>query len=344
MSLRPTLLALGLLGVVALSACGSSTSSSSSSGAGTVDLVAYSTPKPAYDQLIKAFNATPAGKGVGFTSSYGASGDQAAVGRSPASTPATSAFSLQTDMDKLVKAGKVASTWNSGPTKGFVTDSVVVFVVRKGNPKNIHTWADLVKPGVKVVTPNPFSSGSARWNILAGYGQVLKSGGTTGPGRGLPEQALRQHRHAAGQRPRRHRRPSPAAPATCCSPTRTRPSSPGRRARPVDYVVPDTTILIQNPAAVTVGSPAAASSFLDLRAEHPGPDDLRPERLPARGPRHQGDRAGRQRPGEPVPDPGPRVHHRRARRVEGVTTTFFDTKTGVITAIEQQKGVPIDKK
>jgi len=260
MSRRPTLLALALLGVVALGACGSSKSSSSSSGAGTVDLVAYSTPKPAYDQLITAFNATPAGKGVGFSSSYGASGDQARSVLAGLNAGYV-AFSLQTDMDKLVKGGKVASTWNSGPTKGFVTDSVVVFVVRKGNPKNIHSWADLVKPGVKVVTPNPFSSGSARWNILAGYGQVLKSGGTQAQGEAYLKKLFAN---------------IVTQPASGRAATQAFTSGTGdvllsyeneaifarQKGQAVDYVVPDTTILIQNPAAVTVGSPASASAFL----------------------------------------------------------------------------------
>ena len=142
MSLRPKLLALGLLGAVALSACGSSSSASSSGGAGTVDLVAYSTPKPAYDELIKAFKATAAGKGVRFTESYGASGDQS---RAVIAGPDGRLRRLlpRDRHDTLVKAGKVADDWNAGPTKGFVTDSVVVLVVRKGNPKHIRagtTW------------------------------------------------------------------------------------------------------------------------------------------------------------------------------------------------------------
>ena len=93
-----------------------------------------------------------------FNQSYGASGDQsrAVDGGQPADYVA---FSLETDMTRLVKSGKVAEDWNKNQYKGMVTDSVVVFVVRKGNPKNIQTWDDLTKPGVEVVTPNPFSSG-----------------------------------------------------------------------------------------------------------------------------------------------------------------------------------------
>src|SRR6202034_4426439 len=80
---------------------------------------------------------------------------------------------LDPDMDKLVTAGLVSPSWDSGPTKGIVTDSIVSFIVRQGNPKHITTWADLIKPGVQVITPNPFSSGSAKWNLMAAYGAQL---------------------------------------------------------------------------------------------------------------------------------------------------------------------------
>jgi ABC-type sulfate transport system substrate-binding protein len=143
----PAVLLAAALGV---SACGSSSSKNQ------LSLVAYSTPKEAYAELIPAFNKTPAGKGITFTQSYGPSGDQS---RSVAAgLPAdVVAFSLAPDVSTLVDAGLVDKSWASGPTQGFVTDSVVVLTVRKGNPKNIHTWADLLKPGVQVITPNPFT-------------------------------------------------------------------------------------------------------------------------------------------------------------------------------------------
>ena len=81
-------------------------------------------------------------------------------------------------MTRLVEDGIVASDWDANPAKGMSSDSVVVFVVRKGNPKHITGWDDLIKPGVDVITPNPSTSGSARWNILAGYGAQLKEGKT----------------------------------------------------------------------------------------------------------------------------------------------------------------------
>ena len=140
-------------------------------------------------------------------------------------------FSLEPDVTRLVDAGLVADDWKDDATKGIVTQSVVVIVVRKGNPKGIKSWDDLVKPGVEIVTPNPASSGSAKWNILAAYGHVLANGGTEAEAAGVPDEVLRQRRRPARQRPRRHHRVHRAAPATCCSPTRTRRSSPGRAAR-----------------------------------------------------------------------------------------------------------------
>ena len=125
--------------------------------------------------LTSAFEQTSAGKGVGFSQSFGASGSQSRAVDSgqPADIVA---FSTTPDMTRLVKDGIVSSNWDANPAKGMSSDSVVVFVVRKGNPKHITSWDDLIKPGVDVITPNPSTSGSARWNILAGYGAQLKEG------------------------------------------------------------------------------------------------------------------------------------------------------------------------
>jgi sulfate/thiosulfate-binding protein len=165
------------------SGTGSSTGSSGgSSGSTQLQLVGYSTPKKAYAALTSAFAQTSAGKGVSFGQSFGASGSQsrAVDTGQPADIVA---FSTTPDMTRLVKSGIVAKDWNANPEKGFSSDSVVVLVVRKGNPKHITGWNDLIKPGVDVITPNPATSGSAQWNILAGYGGQLKQGKT-------PAQAL----------------------------------------------------------------------------------------------------------------------------------------------------------
>ena len=143
----------------------------------TLALVAYSTPKAAFSTIIPAFQKTPAGQGVSFTQSYGPSGDQAQaiVNGLPADVVD---LSLEPDVQTLVKAGLVAKNWNANKYKGIVTRSVVVIVVRKGNPKKIRSWNDLIKPGVEVLTPNPLTSGGARWNVLAAYGAQLKLGKT----------------------------------------------------------------------------------------------------------------------------------------------------------------------
>src|SRR3954452_25047151 len=135
----------------------------------TLSLVAYSTPKDAYAKIIPAFQGPSAGKNVSFNQSYGASGDQArAVGAGLSADLV--ALSLAPDISTLVKKGIVPTSWSQNAFHGMVTDSVVVFVVRSGNPKNIHTWSDLTKSGVQVITPNPFTSGGARWNVMAAYG------------------------------------------------------------------------------------------------------------------------------------------------------------------------------
>lgn len=140
----------------------------------TLTLVAYAVPEPGWSKIIPAFAGTPDGKGVAVTTSYGASGDQsrAVVDGKPADIVN---FSVEPDVTRLVKAGKVSPEWNTDVTKGVPFGSVVTLVVRKGNPKNIKDWDDLLQPGVEVITPSPLSSGSAKWNLLAPY--AAKSGG-----------------------------------------------------------------------------------------------------------------------------------------------------------------------
>jgi sulfate transport system substrate-binding protein len=142
---------------------------------GTLSLVAYSTPRDAYTKLIPAFQDTSAGNGTSFQQSYGASGEQARAVIAGLKADVVG-FSLEPDMTSLVKAGLVAKSWKTEPFRGIVTRSVVVFGVRKGNPKNIRSWADLIKPDVDIVTPNVQTSGGAKWNVMAAYGAQRKIG------------------------------------------------------------------------------------------------------------------------------------------------------------------------
>jgi sulfate/thiosulfate-binding protein len=142
-----------------------------------LSVVGYSTPKAVMAKIIQAWQKTPDGGGVTFSQSYGASTDQA---RAVANGLKADVVFLSTgdDVNLLVDAGLVDSKWNHQSYNGIGADTVVVFAVRNGNPKHIKGWNDLIKPGVQVVTPNPFSSGSAKWNILAAYGAQRRLGKT----------------------------------------------------------------------------------------------------------------------------------------------------------------------
>jgi sulfate/thiosulfate transport system substrate-binding protein len=263
MTRKPTrgILVIPLLLALAVAGCGGSGGGGKSN---ELSLVAYSTPKEAYAQVIPAFQATPAGKGVGFTQSYGASGEQSRAVASglPADVVA---FSLEPDVGKLVDAGFVDKGWNSDRYHGFVTDSVVVFAVRKGNPKKIRTWDDLVKPGVEVITPNPFTSGGARWNIMAAYGAELKQGRT-------PAQALDYLDKLLGNVPvqdksaRESLQTFSAGKGDVLLAYENEALTAQAKGEELDYVVPDQTILIENPVAVVTkgGHVAKAKAFVDF--------------------------------------------------------------------------------
>jgi sulfate/thiosulfate-binding protein len=168
---RLTLLAGVLLALVL--AAGATAASRSTN----LSLVGYSTPKTVIGKIIQAWQKTSDGDGVSFSQSYGASTDQA---RAVANGLKADLVFLSTgdDVNLLVDAGLVDSKWNRQSYDGIGADTVVVFAVRNGNPKHIKGWNDLVRSGVQVVTPNPFSSGSAKWNILAAYGAQRRLGKT----------------------------------------------------------------------------------------------------------------------------------------------------------------------
>jgi sulfate/thiosulfate transport system substrate-binding protein len=229
---------------------------------GTLSLVAYSTPKAAFSTIIPAFQKTPAGQGVNFTQSYGASGDQAQaiVNGLPADVVD---LSLEPDMKTLVKAGIVAPSWNANKHKGIVTRSVVVIVVRSG--KKIRGWNDLIKPGVQVLTPNPLTSGGARWNVLAAYGAQLKLGKT-------PKQAeqylykLFHHVVVQDKSARDALNTFVAGKGDALLTYENEALLAQRSGQPVYFNIPKATIRIDNPLAVTTNSknPTAAKAFANF--------------------------------------------------------------------------------
>ena len=235
----------------------------SAGGAGSqLNLVAYSTPREAYGELTSLFRETPVGKDVSITQSYGSSGEQARAVVAGLEADVV-ALSLAPDMDQLVRAGLVDSTWTEQPHDGMISHSLVVFVVREGNPKGIEDWDDLLRPDVDVVTPNPFTSGGARWNVMAAYGAWRKAGKTDEQAQAnllqLFENVVVQDTSARAS-------------------LNTFNSGKGdvllayeneavfARTQGLDlpFVIPKATILIENPIAVIKSSPdkAAANAFL----------------------------------------------------------------------------------
>jgi len=212
-------------------------------------LVAYSVPEPGWSKIIPAFNATEQGKDVQITTSYGASGDQsrAVVDGKPADIVN---FSLEPDVTRLVKAKKVADGWNSDVTKGIPFTSVVVLVVRQGNPKNIKDWDDLLKPGVEVVTPSPLSSGSAKWNLLAPYAAKSNGGQDQQAGVDYVQQLVSQHVKL---------RPGSGREATdvflqgsgdVLISYENEAINVERQGKPVQHIIPAQSFKIENPLAV----------------------------------------------------------------------------------------------
>jgi sulfate/thiosulfate transport system substrate-binding protein len=232
-------------------------------------LVAYSTPREAYGQLIPAFQKTATGRDVSFSQSYGASGEQSRAVASGLDADIV-AFSLAPDISSLVQMKLVPQNWSKDKWHGMITRSVVVFVVRDGNPKKLKTWSDLLKPGVQIVTPNPFTSGGARWNIMAAYGGALRAGKT-------PKQAeaylAQMWKHVVAQ------------PASAREGLQTFLAGRGdvflgyenealfaqQKGLPVRFVIPKATILIENPIAVTSTSQhkAQARAFLNFLRTKP---------------------------------------------------------------------------
>jgi len=241
---------------------GASTSEAAPLAAAQLSLVVYSTPQAAYDQVIKAFQGTPQGKDITFTESFGASGDQSRAVESglPADVVA---FSLEPDMTRLVKDGMVASDWNAGPHGGMVTDSVVAIVVRKGNPKAIQTWADLTKPGTQVITANPFTSGGARWNVLAAYGAASNLGKDDAAGVAYLD-ALFKNVPVQDNSARAQLQTFVGGKGDAMIDYESDAIFAQQQGQALSYIIPDQTLRIENPVAVTANSrhPAQARAFL----------------------------------------------------------------------------------
>ena len=313
---------------LALSALPATPAGAQGSG-GTVNLVAYSTPKPAYTVLGADFAKTSAGGGVTVSPSFGPSGTQATAVVDGLGADVVN-FSLAPDMEKLVKAGLVSSAWDKTSTKGIVTDSIVSFVVRPGNPKHITSWANLVNSVVQVITPNVFSSGGAKWNLMAAYGAEIKQGKS-------PAQANAYLAKLLGN--------AVAQPSSASAALQTFLSGQGdvlldyeddalyakSKGEPVDVITPPQTILIQNPIAVTKTAGPAAKAFLTYLLSPAGQTVW-----------------GQQGYRPVLPSVAAKFHFAKPQTLftidqlgswTAVNKKFFDPQTGIVAKDEQSLGV-----
>lgn len=322
-----TLLALAVIGLAAvLAACGDS---ASGGGSSKLSLVAYSTPKEAYEEIIPAFEKTPAGAGTAFTPSYGNSGDQARAVIAGLPTDIV-ALSLEPDVTKLVKAGLVAPDWKSTPTKGIVTRSVVALAVRRGNPKHISGWADLVKPGIEVLTPNPFTSGGARWNVMAAYGAQIEQGRTEAQATDYL-QRLFKHVVVQDKSAREALQSFTSGKGDVLISYENEAITAQQKGEKLDYVIPDQTILIENPIAATTKAGPKAKAFVKYATSAPA------QRIfAAKGYRSVIPSLVDKKT---YPDPPQEFDITKFGGWDAVMTKFFDPKDSVMQKIEASLGV-----
>jgi sulfate transport system substrate-binding protein len=327
-------LAVALLALVA-SGCGGADDTKDSSGAGggsgskSLSLVAYSTPEVVYDEIIPAFQKTDAGKDTKFKSSYGPSGEQSRAVVAGLKADVVT-FSLAPDVNKLVDAKLVSPDWQKAtPYDGFVTTSLVSFIVRKGNPKGIHTWDDLLKPGVKVVTPNPFSSGAAKWNLLGAYQhgglpfvqKLIKDHVPVQPKSG--RDALQAFTGGEGD--------------VLISYEYEYATAVKKGEKNIELVQPQDTIKIQNPIAVTAAAGDGAKAFVDYSLSDPGQQVFADWGYRPVNPAVLKRNAGK------FPDPKKVVSVEKFGGWSKINDSLFDPDKGSIAKIEDDAGVSTAK-
>jgi sulfate/thiosulfate-binding protein len=247
--------------LTALTVSSAATAATGRSGDTSLSVVAYSIPTLVFPKLDAAYSATAAGAGVEFTTSFAASEVQSKA--VAAGLPADVVnFSIATDMDRLVQTGLVDKTWDKNPYKGIVSKSVVVFVLRNGNPKHIRTWDDLVKPGVDVVFPNPFSSGGARWDIMAAYGAQLRAKRTPKQAQAYLRQ-LFEHNVSQDTSARNALNTFLSGKGDVLLDYESDAKLAQAQGKPVYYLIPKATLQIETPvAAVNSGNKVAAQQYV----------------------------------------------------------------------------------
>ena len=324
------LAAVAVAGALTLSAC--SSSGGGGTGSKTINLIGFSTPKPAYDALAAGFEKTDKGKGVSFSASYGPSGSQSkavAAGQKGDYL----AFSVGGDMNRLVPQF-VDSSWDSGSAKGVGADSVVVICVRPGNPKHITGWDDLIKPGIGIVTADPASSGSAKWNILAAYTHVTADGGTEDDAKAYLGKFFKNTVSKADS--------GSDAAKTFLSGTgdalisyESEAITARQAGEKLDYIVPKESFLIETPVAVTKSAPTVAKDFLSYVESSAGQEVFASKGWRPVDPSVKPSNVtGANDPSNPYPSVEKLTTVADLGGWDKIDSTFFDDANGIVTKIE----------
>jgi sulfate transport system substrate-binding protein len=305
-----------------------------SSGGAKLSVVGYSTPESVYTEALQpAFEKTPQGKGVSFSDSFGASGDQsrAVAAGQPASIVH---FSVSSDMERLVEEGEVVSKdWEKEPYGGYATDSVVVILVEKGNPLGIKSFKDLEEnEEAEVITPNPFSSGSARWNIMAVYGSAIEEGASDAEALEAVKTVLEKTTAQPGSG-----RDAFAAfsqgEGNVLLTYENEAIKAEKEGEDVEYVIPPYTLQIETPIAVTKEAPEPqAEDFLKWMWSDEGQEIWA----------ENGYRPVNQKLVDPKEFPAPEKGLFKIAKFGGwgkVKDQFFDEEEGSVAKIEQELGV-----
>jgi sulfate/thiosulfate-binding protein len=332
------LLALALAAVVLLGGCGSSDDSSGDGENVTLNLVGFAVPEAANKAIQAEWAKTSEGKGVKWVTSYGASGDQSRAVVAGLKADYVH-FSVESDVLRLVDEGLVDESWKDGPNHGVVSSSVVVLAVRKGNPKNIKGWDDLVKPGIGIVTPNPASSGAARWNALAAWGHAIESGKTEEEAEEFLEQLFANIVALPGSG-RDATTAFLGGTGDVLLAYENEAILASQNGEEFDWIIPDTTLLIENPGAVLKDAHPKAKAWLDFVLSETGQREFAKKGF---RPIIDGIDVGEVEGAQDPSDPFPAVKNLLTvaedfESWEALSKKFFDEEDGIVTRVLKATG------
>ena len=321
---------------IGVAACGGSSDAAGSDdggSGGSIDLVAYSTPQTAYEEdLIPAFQATPEGEGVEFSASFGSSGDQSRAVE--AGQPAGFVhLPIEPDITRLVDAGLVAEDYaETEENGGVVQTSVVALGVRPGNPKDIQGWDDLVRDDVEVVTPNPFTSGGARWNIMAAYGQAINNGASEDEALEFVGQVL-ENTVVQDASARDSLNTFVGGQGDVIISYENEIIGAQNAGEEMDLIVPDDTIRIDTIAVVPEGADETSQAFLDFLFTEEA------QTLWAENGYRPVDKAVQKQFADEFPEPPGLFEIEQFGGWEVASAEFFDPENGKVADIERELGV-----